>query len=356
MRRKVASFLSMVLLASILAACSGAPKSTTSTVSNQGTEPAAMPEVAKPSGTVTIYSSASKDLLDNLSASLKVKYPDLTVEWVAGGTEQLIEQLNEELAANNVKADAVMMADPAYARLLKNQGLLLPHKPANINNVVVDKDPDGFYNAIRVVDVVIIYNTDLVKPEEAPKSFKDLLDPKWNGQVAMSDPTKSGTAFATAGALVNTYGWSFFEQAQANGWQVGGGSSAPIKKVAEGKAKVALAVESSFRSEQAKGAKVEMVWPADGAIVLESPYAIMKSTDNPVAAKAVSDFMITPEAQALVVKAQMHPVLAGIDAPTGSIPLAEIVQKAMKVDWKQLAEEKGEIQDRFLKTVKVLDK
>lgn len=356
MKRGFTGFLSiLVVLMLLLTACGGSK--TGPTASDKGTtagQPVARPEqTAKPTGKVVIYSSAAKDLLDQMTPALKAKYPELEVEWVYGGTEELVDKLSAEFAAGTVMADAIMMADPAYARLLKDQGLLMPHVPAGVEKVKVDRDPEGYYTAVRVLDVVIVYNPDLVKPEEAPKSFKDLLDPKWKGQVALSDPTKSGTAFATAGALVGTYGWSYFETAQANQWQVGGSSSTPVKKVGDGTAKVAITVESTFRSAKAKGTKGELVWPADGAIVMESPYAILKSTKNAAGAKAVADWLITEEAQTLMTKSGMHPVISGIQPPTGSLPLDQILQKTMKVDWVKLSKEKGQIQDTFLKTVQV---
>jgi iron(III) transport system substrate-binding protein len=344
-----------MLLAAMLTGCG---KSSGGEVA--GSQPASQPEPKaqapapdKVEGTVVVYSSASQDLLDKMTPALKAKYPNLTVQWVYGGTEELVDKLSAEFAAGTVKADAIMMADPAYARLLKSQNLLMPYVPAGADKVKVDRDPEGYYTAVRVLDIVIVYNPDLVKDVDAPKSFKDLNDAKWKGQVAMSDPTKSGTAFATAAGLVGKYDWSYFEQAQANGWIVGGGSSAPVQKVSSGTAKVGLTVESSFHSAKAKGSKVEMVWPADGAIVLESPYAILKSAKNVAGAKAVEDWLITPEAQALITQAGMHPVISGIQPPEDSKPLDEILKTAMKVDWVKLATQKGQIQDKFLQVVNV---
>ncbi|HYF92305.1 MAG TPA: ABC transporter substrate-binding protein [Symbiobacteriaceae bacterium] len=358
MYRRITGLMSiMVVLMLILTACGGTNQSGAKPAAPESKteQPAARPEpvVAKPTGKVTIYSSASKDLLDAMTPVLKAKYPELEVEWVYGGTEELVDKLSAEFAAGSVAADAIMMADPAYARLLKDQGLLTPYTPAAVDKVKVDRDPEGYYTAVRVLDVVIVYNPDLVKPEEAPKSFKDLLDPKWKGQVALSDPTKSGTAFATVGALVNTYGWAYFETAQANDWQVGGSSSSPVKKVGEGKAKVAITVESTYQSAKAKGSKGELVWPEDGAIVMESPYAILKSTKNLAGAKAVIDWLITPEAQSMITKAGMHPVISGVEPPANSRPLDQILKNNMKVDWIKLSKEKGQIQDKFLQVVPV---
>lgn len=362
MKRTFGLIVGILLVGILATACSSKPTPTTGTKSSSAagsksssTVPAAPQPTAPPKveGKLTVYSSASQDVLDAMTAALKAKYPDLDLKFVYGGTEELVDKLNAEFAAGTVNADAIMMADPAYARLLKSQGLLLPYVPAGVDQVKVDRDPEGFYTAVRVLDAVIVYNPDLVKAEEAPKSFKDLIDPKWKGQVTMPDPTKSGTAFATAGALVQQYGWEYFQKAQENGWQVGGSSSAPAKKISDGKVKVGVMVESSFRSAKAKGSKLDMVWPADGVILMESPYAILKGTKNPDAAKALLDWLIAPEAQALFTKGGMHPVISGVQPPNGSLPLDQILGKAMKVDWVKLSQEKGQIQDKFLQVIKV---
>lgn len=303
-------------------------------------------------GDVTIYSSASQNVLDMLTAGLKAKYPDLNVKFVYGGTEELVDKLSGEFAAGNVQTDAIMVGDPAYAEVLKAQGLLMPYLPVGVEKVRFNRDPEGHYAAVRFIDVVIAYNTNLVKPEDAPKSFKDLLDPKWKGQVAFSDPTKSGTSFVTVGALVQKYGWKYFEDAQANAWQIGGGSSAAPKALEEGTAKVAVVVEHQYLSAKAKGAPMAVVWPEEGPVIMESPYAILKGAKNPDAAKAVADYLFTPEAQAMFAKANMHAVIPGIKPPEGSRPADELGNIAFKVDWHRLAQEKGDIQDRFVQVVR----
>lgn len=59
--------------------------------------------------------------------------------------------------------------------------------------------------------MIIAYNTAKVSAADAPKTWKDLLDPKWQGKIAMPNPLLSGTAYVAAGALSDKYGWEYFE-------------------------------------------------------------------------------------------------------------------------------------------------
>jgi len=355
--RRFLSAAFLILLSVVLTACGqGKPanfETSGAEPKSSGTEQtsAKAPSERVVKGDVTVYSSASQEVLDMLTAGLKAKYPDLNVHFVYGGTEELVDKLSGEFAAGNVQADAIMVGDPAYAEVLKNQGLLLPYVPAGADQVRFNKDPEGHYTAVRFIDVVLAYNTNLVKPEEAPKSFKELLDPKWKGQVSFSDPTKSGTSFVTVGALVQKYGWEYFEQAKANEWQIGGGSSAPNEALASGKAKIGIVVEYKYLSDKANGAPVQVIWPEEGPVIMESPWAILKAAKNPEGAKAVADYMFTLEAQTILTKANMHPVISGITPPEGSRPASELADIAFKIDWAKLAQEKGDIQDQFVQVV-----
>ena len=73
--------------------------------------------------------------------------------------------------------------------------LLAPYVPEDVERHIPPehRDPDGFYATVRSSLCVIAYNTDMVKREEAPKSFADLLDPKWKGKIVKAHPSYSGT-------------------------------------------------------------------------------------------------------------------------------------------------------------------
>ena len=74
------------------------------------------------------------------------------------------------------------------------------------------RDPDGLFASFRVTLSVIGYNTNLVKPQDAPKSFADLLDPKWKGKIVKAHPGYSGTIMTATYQTARELGWEYLEK------------------------------------------------------------------------------------------------------------------------------------------------
>jgi iron(III) transport system substrate-binding protein len=75
-----------------------------------------------------------------------------------------------------------------------------------------DRDPDGYFAVDCLTMPVMGYNPKLVKPEEAPKSLSDLLDPKWKGKLVKAHPGYSGTIVTSTLAISKLLGWEYFEK------------------------------------------------------------------------------------------------------------------------------------------------
>ena len=96
------------------------------------------------------------------------------------------------------------------------------------------KDADGLYASFRIGLCIIAYNTNLVKAEDAPKSFADLLDPKWKGKIVKAHPGYSGTIMTATFQMQRDLGWDYLEKlAKQNVMQLQS-SADPPKKLALG--------------------------------------------------------------------------------------------------------------------------
>ncbi len=131
----------------------------------------------------------------------------------------LYQRLMQDMKAKVANCDVFSSTDLGQYVTLRQQKLLLPFKPkrlAECEPLARDFDPT---NQITITDAnttVMCYNTNLVKAEDAPKKWTDLLDPKWINQVAVAHPGFSGAMGGWVVSMNNLYGWQFFEKLKAN--------------------------------------------------------------------------------------------------------------------------------------------
>ena len=181
----------VAMLAMVAAGCGGGDK-----------KPAApaKADATKISGKLMIYTSIYPDIIEGVKPAIKKAFPDLDVQWFQAGTEKVITKLTGEIEAKKVQADVLLVADPAYYLTLKDKGLLMKYDSPMRKDITGNKDTEGFWTGVRINAIVMAYNTKKVKPEEAPKTWQELLDPKWKGRIAMPNPLLSGTAYVGVGA------------------------------------------------------------------------------------------------------------------------------------------------------------
>jgi len=312
-----------------------------------GGKPAEAPKSQGPKGTVMIYTSIYPDIIEMVKPALKKQFPDLEIQWFQAGTEKVMAKVAGEIEAKKLQADLLMVADPSYYLTLKEQNLLLKYDSPNRKDVKLNKDNEGYWTGVRISNMIIAYNTQKVSEADAPKSFKELLDPKWNGRVAMPSPLLSGTAYVTAGVLSDKYGWEYFEKLKANGLKVEEGNSAIQNKLLRGEYYAVLILEENILKMAAKGEPVKVVYPADGTIVIPSPIAIFNTSKNQDAAKAVLDWWLSKEGQEVVVKGWMHSVRDDVQPPQGAPALKTFAEKAGSIDWLKLSKENEKIKEAF---------
>jgi len=347
MKRRFVPVALLVIAAMLLllaAGCGGKPAET----------PKGQSQVKGPTGTVMIYTSIYPDIIELIKPALKKQFPGLDVQWFQAGSEKVMAKVAGEIEAKKIQADLLMTADPSYYLTLEQQNLLLKYDSPNRKYVTINKDKDGYWTGVRISNMIIAYNTDKVPAADAPKSFKDLLDPKWKGKIAMPSPLLSGTAFVTAGELANKYGWEYFEELKKNGLKVEEGNSAIQNKLVRGEYLAVIILEENILKMADKGEPVKVVYPEDSTIVIPSPIAIFNTSKKQEAAKAVLDWFLSKEGQEVIVKGWMHSVRDDVAPPKGAPPLKTFIDKAIKPDWARLAKDNEKIKETF--RAKVLEK
>src|SRR6187431_737052 len=193
-------------------------------------------EAAKKEGQIIYYTSTDLPVAEKLAKAFEAKYPGIAVRVERTGAERVFQRIGQEYASNIHAVDVVNSSDAAHLLAWKRQGLLLPYVPEDVakHYKPEHRDADGTYAGFRATLSPIAYNTKLVKAEDAPKSYADLLDPKWKGKMVKAHPGYSGTIMTATFQMARDLGWSYFEKlAQQNVMQVQS-SADPPKKLALG--------------------------------------------------------------------------------------------------------------------------
>ncbi len=297
------------------------------------------------SGTVNFYSSMVLDVVEPIIEEFHARHPDIRVDLLYSGSVELEQRIFAEIEAGNLRADVIWAANPALFLNLKEAGWLQrydsPHADALLPGL---KDEDNHYFAGRVHHMGIGYNTNLVAPDQVPRTWAEFLE--WGPRAAMASPLHSGTNFNLLGAFVQNedLGWEWFEQAKAAGVQVVRGTGDVTRGVTSGEFAVIQGIDYIMAAEAAKGAPVAFAFPEDGVLALPSPLAIGKNAPNVEAARVFLDFILSPEGQQILVDRHFMPVRGDIDPPAG-LPSGEIV--ALPTDDEWLAEHGPELRERF---------
>lgn len=340
--KRVLSLMLVLLLLFVITGCGGGDK-----------KPAEPPKQAGPSGKLMIYTSMFPDIIEAVKPEMKKAFPNLDIQWFQAGSEQVMAKLAGEIEAKKIQADVLMVSDPGYYITLKEKGLLLKFDAPN-RKFVGDKykDAEGYWTAVRLSYMLMAYNTTKVKPEDAPKSFKDLTDPKWKGKISMANPLLSGSILTLSADLAERYGWDYFKALKTNDIKIEGGNTAVQNKLITGEYHVVMIGEENILKMADKGEPLKVAYPTDGAVILPSPIAIFTSTQNPEAAKAVTDWWLSKDGQqAIVTKGWMHSVRDDVPPPKGAPDKATITKNSPMLDWAKFAKEAEKVKEQFRQIV-----
>ncbi len=173
----------------------------------------ALVEAAKKEGKLSFYTAMDLDFANRLGKAFQEKY-GIAVRVERSGAERVFTRIGQEYTANIRAVDVANTADAAHCIVWTRNGWLEPYLPEEVAKHY-DKayyDPNGLHITTRILVSPIAYNTNLVKKEDAPKSFKDLLDPKWSGKMVKGHPAYSGTIMNATFQIARDLGWGYFEQ------------------------------------------------------------------------------------------------------------------------------------------------
>src|SRR4030081_3745955 len=234
-------------------------------------EPAAITpaliDAARKEGKLAFYTAMDLPVAEKLAKTFEAKFPGIAVRVERSGAERVFQRIGKEQDSGIRAVDVVNSADASHFIVWKRNGWLAPYLPEEVAKYFPADhfDPDGLYATTRVWLSSLGYNTNLVKPADAPKSFADLLDPRWAGKIVKAHPAYSGTIMTATFQMVRDIGWGYFEQLAKHKVMQVQSSTDPPKKLALGERAV-MADGNDYNAFQVKeaGQPGEVVYSAEG--------------------------------------------------------------------------------------------
>lgn len=312
-------------------------------------------------GSVVVYSSADKEFAELVFRAYEQKTGvrvlplyDTEETKTAGLTARLLAE------REHPKADVFWSSDTSRAVAIAEQGVADPYVPRDAAQISERyRSAAGLWTGFGARIRVLLYNTNNVRPEDAPQSILDLTQPRWKGRVAIANP-HFGTMSFHAAALFTAWGdaraTAFFEQLKANSAVIAAGNSDVKDRVSDGRVDVGLMDEDDAGVALRDRKPVALVIPDQegpdplGTPLMPNAALLVRGAPHPTQAKAFVDFLTSAEAEQILAASaaaqySLHPDATGPDLLP---PLKEL--KAMRVDYSDVAR-KLPTMDAVLKTI-----
>jgi len=311
----------------------------------------ALIEAARKEGKLSFYSALELNVAERVARTFEAKYPGIAVRVERSGAERIFQRIAQEQGSGIKAVDVANSTDPAHYLDWKKSDWLEPYLPEEgaKNFPAAQIDPDGTYATVCAWIEAIGYNTDLVKREEAPKSYADLLDPKWRGKIVKAHPGYSGAILTTTYILSRDLGWGFFEKlAQQKVMQVQSAADPPKKILLGERAVMADGNDYNLVLLKDQGKPVEVVYPAEGSPLIIVCSGVFRGAPNPNAAKLFQSFFFSAETQQMVVDTYDNSSFnAQAKEKGGNVPLSAL--KLLKSDPAVVQEQSEAIKARYTK-------
>jgi iron(III) transport system substrate-binding protein len=247
---------------------------------------------AKKENALNIYSSMTTADMSALIAAFSAKYGIKAQHW-RGSSEDIRNRTTREYAAGRYEADLAETAGTDMEAMVREQLLQKFVTPVSKELIPQATLPSGQWIATRLSVFAAGYNTNIIKPADAPKTYEDLLDPRFKGKLGI-EAEDSNWFLSVVGAMGEAKGLKLFRDIVAkNGMSVRKGHTLLANLVPTGEVPLALTAYS-YRLEQLKkeGAPVEIVW-LPPAVALPTGAGIFKRAPHPHTALLFMDFLLT---------------------------------------------------------------
>lgn len=262
-------------------------------------------------GSIVIYTSNNQQAVQAVTDTAATLLPKAKISAITGGSGQLLRRIEAEVG--KPQADVFWSSSPNTLGAFKQ--LYEPYKSPNAAAVPADLiEPGNLWTAANIHVVTMMVNTSQFGSTPKPKTWADLLDPRWKGKIIIADPANSSTALTVL--------WGFSKLLGADALKKLAGqltvtSAAPtvLRAVAQGEYAIGLTFESNAYAYVAGGQKeIELIYPEDGTFTSPESLVLVKNAPGGALAKKAYDLLLAKETQiALLEAAFRRPSRSDID-------------------------------------------
>ncbi|EFL52556.1 extracellular solute-binding protein family 1 [Solidesulfovibrio fructosivorans JJ]] len=268
------------------------------------------------------------------------------------------QSLSQLIAEKNNPVADVVYYGVSFGIEAKKKGVVAPYKPAHWDAIPKGlKDPDGFWFAIHSGTIGFFVNKDALEGKPVPRSWNDLLDPRYKGMIGYLDPTSAFVGYASVcaankamgGTLENfAPGLAFMKKLQANEPIVPKQTS--YARVLSGEIPILLDYDfNAYRAKYKDKANVEFVIPQEGTIIVPYVMSLVKNAPHPELAKKILDFVMSDKGQAVWANAYLKPVRPSAmskEVAAKFLPESEYA-RATPIDYAKMGAVQAAFRDRF---------
>ncbi|UED84695.1 ABC transporter substrate-binding protein [Streptomyces profundus] len=293
-------------------------------------------EAALDEGSVNVYTSLNEVSNDAIASAFE-EDTGISVSGVRTPTGRLHERIRTEAGGGNLAADIIAMPDESLWQELVESGLFGAHEVPSHDLIPEEfTSPDGLYYALNSAPTVIAYNTEVIDPDEAPTSWRDLPEVGRQGhEIGVVHASQGAGGWGLALFMRQAFGEGYWEELAESGPVLESSVGALAERLGRGEIAVAAARVPEVGGLQEQGAPVEFVWPSDGTPTFNFYIAQVAEADHPNAAQvylnwAMSkrgqsvvsqeglDFPVHPEATTAEINGEQLPTIDEVDVVTAA--------------------------------------
>lgn len=236
-----------------------------------------------------------RPVLDQFEKDTKIKVENLTMK-----NGEILQRLKNEKESGVNVADIWFTGGADTFINAAETGLLVPYKSSQ-GKVLEDvmKDKEGYWHGTSLTLVNWVINTELIEEKglKMPETWEDLLQEGLKGEVSMSNPASSGTAYNVVSAILQTKGeedgWKYLDKLIGQVPFFTARGSDPARHVVNGEAIVGINASNGDRELEENNKHIKLVYPKDGTGWWPQPVAIVEGTENLDAAKVFVDWILS---------------------------------------------------------------